>query len=429
MSRSGPASSVVGAGSFGASFFLHAVLVGGALVVSAGTQDRSPRKSIEVVIEPGGADGMARMAATFEPNPEGPLQPVTLQPGGADNPARPDTDKSGRGGSRRSEKPAVNLAERVEGLTLSQEPTSRIDRDQLQRLHTASARTSTEDRRSLTDPMDLVFFAMGRGKVKEQRPAANRDPSQGAFRAPSLQSFGARDAELIDDRPSDDAQAHEPGSSAESPGLGVRRAEKGLDHRVAAALATGRPSVVRGPLAFAAEEQGPARDRVNSEQEVAAIVESLVHASTAGGPLPGQGEGGEEAPGVAASGGTAGAGSRALPFGDGRGPFAALADDDPRLSDYRRGVRAKIEPLWEHAFPKSASLDGRQGWAVIAFVIHSDGQVSDVRIARPSGVAEFDENVRRAVLQAAPFAPLPPTVPGSSMRWSITFDMRNPAVR
>ena len=62
-------------------------------------------------------------------------------------------------------------------------------------------------------------------------------------------------------------------------------------------------------------------------------------------------------------------------------------------------------------------------------VIYSDGRVNQVRVTRPSGVTEFDENVRVAVLRAAPFGPFPPSIPGPSMRWSVTFDMSNPVVR
>jgi TonB family protein len=106
-----------------------------------------------------------------------------------------------------------------------------------------------------------------------------------------------------------------------------------------------------------------------------------------------------------------------------------LDDQDPRISAYRRSVLAKIYPLWENAFPKSAGLDGRQGRTIVSMVIYSDGQVDQVRVTRPSGVSEFDENVRVAVLRAAPFGPFPPSIPGPSMRWSITFDMSNPVVR
>jgi TonB family protein len=424
---------VVGASSLGASFAIHAFLVGaGALIVSA-SPDR-PAAPIgpadDIAIDVGSPTGGGRLpSAHVDAPPDDPAHPMPWTPGGREDPARPDTGRPGRGGSRHAEAPALNLAERDEGLTLSRDPTSRIDRNQVQRLHTSTGRSSDEDRRALSDPMDLVFVATGTGRLKERRPRADTDPDQGALRAPSFSSIGRGTVALPPDDASDgDFSRRDPAGVEASPGLGVVRGSLGAHHRSAAAVTTGRPLVPKGPEAFVAEEKGPAVDHVNSEQEVAATLQSLIHASTAGG-LAGSGSGGEEAPGFSGSGGPEGPGSQAVPFGGGPGPFTALVDDDPHVSNYWRGVRAKIDPLWAHAFPKWASLEGRQGWAVISFVILANGQVDDLRIARPSGVSEFDENLRRAVLSAAPFEPLPAVIAASSMRWSITFDMRNPAVR
>lgn len=425
------ASPIVGAGSFGASFVLHALLMGaGALVVSVSPGPSPARIGSDIAVEFGnaGGEGPPHQLAQTEYAIDDIPRAIAVDPGGGESPAHPDTDRGGRGGSPRVNTPALNLAESNEGVTLSRDPTSRVDRDQLQRLNNARVRESIEDRRSLRDPMDLVFLAMGSGQLEERRPPADRNPDRGAFRAPPLQHLGAGTVQTPDDEPSGDLPRHDSGTVRSSPGLGTVRNALGPDHRVAAVVATGRPLVTRGPVAFAAEEQGPSHDRVDSEQEVAATVESMVHASTAGG-LPGHGEGGEEGEGTAASGGPSRTGLRALPFGGGPGPFTAWSHDDPHVSDYWRRVRAKIDPLWEHAFPEWASLEGRQGWAVISFVIRADGQVADVRVARPSGVSEFDENVRRAVLKAAPFAPFPPAIKAPAMQWSITFDVKNPAVR
>jgi TonB family protein len=402
----------------------------GALVVSVSPAPSSAGIGSDIAVEFGsaGGEGPPRELAQTENAIDDLPRAMVVDPGGGERPAHPDTDRGGRGGSPRVNTPALNLAESDEGVTLSRDPTSRVDRDQLQRLDTARVRESIEDRRSLRDPMDLVFLAMGSGQLKERRPSADRDPDRGAFRAPPWQHLGAGTVQTPDAEPSGDLRRHDSGTALASPGLGTARNAPGPHHRAAAAVSTGRPLVTRGPVAFAAEDQGPSQDRMDSEQEVAATVESMVHASTAGG-LPGHGEGGEEGEGAAASGGPSSAGLRALPFGGGPGPFTAWSQDDPRVSDYWRSVRAKIDPLWEHAFPEWASLEGRQGWAVISFVVRADGQVADVRVARPSGVSEFDENLRRAVLKAAPFAPFPPAITAPAMRWSITFDMKNPAVR
>jgi TonB family protein len=428
----------VGAGSFIGSILVHGALVGaGAWLVSAGFGSRPPNPvpppaEVAVDIAPlvlprlSMGSPLGQSAAQL-PNPED-----RVDPGGGEPIARLDTHHKGRGGSLRANGPAINLADRDEGLNLSREITSRTDRDQIQRLDTSNDRASNEDRRSTTHPMDLVFLATGTGHLAERRPSAEVDPSRGSLVAPPAAVLGS----IVGAAPMDPGElerdriagGRDPGALRASPGLGILRGDVGRDHRSSAAVATGRPLVTEGPPSVPADQLGRPRDNVNSEQEVAATVQSIVHASTAGG-LSGGGPGGEEAPGAPASGGEQGTGSIAGPFGGGSGPFMGLSDNDPRIANYLRSVRAKIYPLWENAFPKSASLEGKQGYAIISLVIYADGHVSNVQIARPSGVPEFDENVRTAVLRAAPFAPFPPNIPGPSMKSNITFDAKNPVVR
>ncbi|HVY45652.1 MAG TPA: energy transducer TonB, partial [Minicystis sp.] len=93
---------------------------------------------------------------------------------------------------------------------------------------------------------------------------------------------------------------------------------------------------------------------------------------------------------------------------------------------YMRQVMSKIGPLW--SFPKSAALEGLQGTVIVSFSIQADGSVASARVQRPSGVPEFDENCRRAVLRGAPYPPLPAEL-GPVLHWSMPFEARNPAVR
>jgi len=167
--------------------------------------------------------------------------------------------------------------------------------------------------------------------------------------------------------------------------------------------------------------------RSTANRNVASTVQSLVHASTAADREDQAGR--EQAPGVRRLGRRRGTGSRAIPFGGGPGPYTALLDDDPRASNYRRACAPKSIPLGPWLSPQSASLEGKAGMGD-HFVRHPRRwQIDNVRIARPSGVPEFDENVRRAVLAAAPFRSVSTDDPRPSMRWSITFDVKNPVVR
>ena len=428
----------VGPGSFAVSLAGHLALLGiGAFALSWGLA-RGPEEStlshdpeIPVEITPLHLPSLRFGPPLGEPSPEESPLLDALTPGGGEGLARPEMDRTGRGGSRHADSAALNLADRNDGLTLSREVTSRIDRDQIQRLQTSRERATFEDRRSTTHPMDLVFLASGEGHLAERRPRAAADPSRGALRAdqPALRgSVVGAPREVGEFETAHEAGGESRGGPHAAPGMGILSGTPGRDHRPSAAVARGRPRVTEAPPSIPADRTGSPKDTVDSEQEVAATVQSLVHASTAGGVLGG-GPGGQEGSLPAGSEGALGPGSRAAPFGGGSGPFTGLSDADPRISAYRRSVLAKIYPLWENAFPKSASLEGKQGRAIIALVIYSDGHVDGVRVARPSGVPEFDDNVRLAVLRAAPFGPFPPNIPSPSMNWKITFDMNNPVVR
>jgi TonB family protein len=97
-------------------------------------------------------------------------------------------------------------------------------------------------------------------------------------------------------------------------------------------------------------------------------------------------------------------------------------------TDYLRRVLARIHPLWRDAFPKWAIAEGLGGTVIVSFVISANGSVASARVTRPSGIPEFDENCRQAVLRGAPFEPLPPEL-GTSFSWSMPFVAKNPAVR
>ena len=353
-------------------------------------------------------------------------------PSGAQPPARPDTTDGGRGGTREASTFAINLAARADDIALDKDPLSRVDRSQVQRLDSAPDRASLDDRRATIQPMEVTFLASGDGKEQSRRPLAETDPSRGAVKAPPAAVLGALpgaaplpegERELRRDPGAETA-----GVDRTSPGMGLLGAREGTIHRAAADAAFARPWVTEGRPAVPADRKDRTRDNVESVQEVASLEQALLVASTPGGER-GKGVGGEDGPGKPAAGGAVGVGTRTLVLGQGTGPLVDLDGNDPRLSDYRRRIMAKIHPLWANAFPQSAALEGKQGVAIISLTINADGSVTQVAVARGSTVDEFDENVRRAVLRAAPFPPLPPELSARSMRWAIRFDARNPAVR
>ena len=105
----------------------------------------------------------------------------------------------------------------------------------------------------------------------------------------------------------------------------------------------------------------------------------------------------------------------------------ARAERAARVYDeYGAYLRARIGPLWE--FPKERALLGEEGTVRVAFVIHRDGRVSDIRVTRHSGFADFDANVVAAVRKAGPFKPLPLEIARDELRFDVPFDFDNPVV-
>ena len=141
----------------------------------------------------------------------------------------------------------------------------------------------------------------------------------------------------------------------------------GTQRSQAARIAQGRPAVAEGPPTITAAFRGRPSDTVDSEQEVASIVASQVHASFAGG-LTGPGRGGSNGPSPdPGAGGTQGRGSTARAMGTGEGDILDWYTNDPMLMPYFRKIHAKVDPLWKDAFPKSAMLELKQGTVILEF--------------------------------------------------------------
>jgi len=251
--------------------------------------DDDPGGSAGIVVElPVAGEGLLVEDRAVDPTGERP------RANGGDAVAHLDTGVGGRGGDAQDQARALNLADQNERMRLSPDLLSRLDRDQLQRLRVARARQSWEDRRSTTHPAELTLVVTGSGTVLERRVASRTMPSRGALesRAASVRGgdLGAASPVALPDseRPLGGAR---PGSLDGSPGAGVMTSAAGADHRRSAPVASARPDVVRGPVAVPAPTAARPRDDVDSEQEVATTVRSLVHASSAGG-LQGDGEGG-----------------------------------------------------------------------------------------------------------------------------------------
>jgi hypothetical protein len=376
---------------------------------------------------PGVAEGT--LLADRRPDPTG----DPPQPRSGSSEAQLDQSKIGRGGEPTTIARPTNLSDRDELVHLTPDLLDRLDHDQQQRLRTSKARASWEDRRSSREPMELTFLASGDGTRAERRTPRPYDPSRGGARSDAASIRGG----LLGDPAQAEGQsdtsvvtgAARDGSEASAPGVGVRDGRAGLDHRLGAHVMRARPDVVLAAVSVPATRRGRPRDDIDSDQEVARTLRSLVHASTAAGAI-GEATGGTAGGGDPGADGRSGAGTSAHPVGPGDAEWWDLDTADPRFVGYFRRIHKKLDPLWAHAFPLRAALDFRQGTVIFAVTIAASG---DVAIGwpplRPSGIPEFDRNCYEAIQRGAPFDPIPASLGVRELHVRMPFDAQNPMVK
>lgn len=370
------------------------------------------------------ADGATLSDAKLDPRGEAP------RPRGGVAVAHFDDGRAGAGGERAGER-AEHLSNQNDRLRLTTDLPSHLDNDQSPRVASGARRRSLEDRRSSREPMELTFLAQGDLERMERRNASAADPSRGARSDAQTASAqgGKLGAEAVGTEAPGALGAAVEGSTRGAPGQGVLDGRAGTDHRDAAAVARARPQVTEQSPSVPAVERGRPQDTVDSEQQVTTLVQSLVHASVAGGNGR-AGAGGTAGGGEVGSGAVAGRGSHAGPLGLGDGAVVDLGSRDPRLLAYFRAIHAKVDPLWVNAFPKSAMYELKQGTVILEFVVSANGSV---RVAwppaRPSGIDEFDRNCADAIRRAAPFGPIPPELGLRELRIRAPFDAKNPIVK
>jgi TonB family protein len=419
----------------GGSVVLHVGLIGGfgwfalrSLEQRAHVAKAPPTGEQTIAIElPGVAEGM--LEAERPPDPKG--DPPRYF-GGAPEPELDDS-RHGRGGVPTTTDRPTNLSDRDEQTHLTPDLTNRLDLDQQQRIKSARERLTWEDRRASKEPMELSFLASGDGKRAERRDPTESDPSRGALVSapPSVRGAASGAPPVPDgalDQRTERGSEHE-GSASSAAGLGVHDGRAGIVHRAGAHVMRARPDVVLAAVSVPATRNGRPRDDIESDQEVARTLRSIVHASTAPG-TEGEGSGGVTGGGAPGTGGQTGAGSTGRPIGPSDSEWWDLNTNDPRLLPYFRGIHQKLDPLWAHAFPLRAALDLRQGTVIFAVTISANGEARvDWPPLRPSGVPEFDQNCFDAIRRASPFDPIPAALGTRELHVRMPFDAQNPVVK
>jgi TonB family protein len=294
-------------------------------------------------------------------------------------------------------------------------------------LRTASQRESHDDRRATPMPMELTFLATGAGHVRARRAFSATDPARGIVSGDIASAVGSKvggqGATATGAEPDAAIGGAVAGTDSARFGQGAPDGRDVQEFHTAARVLFARPLVPAARAAVPAETRGRPNDTLDSNQEVAAKVSSLLHASSAGGEV-GPGVGGERGGSVPGAFGTAGLGSRSSPSGAAFGKDFA---DDPGFSGYQRALTRQLSRVLAKAFPDWAIEQGRGGHVIFEMTLSAAGKPTGVRLVRPSGVGEYDENVLRAVRGVSTFGPLPERF-GAPAQFRVSWDALNPVV-
>ncbi len=83
-------------------------------------------------------------------------------------------------------------------------------------------------------------------------------------------------------------------------------------------------------------------------------------------------------------------------------------------------LRSRISSSWYNSLV-APGLKGKYV-AAVYFIVHRDGSIGDLRLENPSGISSLDLSARRAIENAAPFAPLPPDFPSQYLVVHFEFE-------
>lgn len=327
-------------------------------------------------------------------------------------PAASKLDTPSAGSGRPAAQPAVNLASRPAHVSLRREAPNHPRVDQVQRLRTNNRRATWDERRATPNPMLLSLLNTGNGNRELRRPDGLAPPSRGQQGGRSLQAKPApAEASHQPDLPTEQQAASPQRISSFSPQRDQRRA----------AVKRSRPDVQQARPAVPAFRRDRPHDTVDSSHAVAQRIASFIASSTAGGEA-GEGYGGHAGPAEGVGQGAQQWGSRSRHSGVNQGDGVGV---DPAVSAYLGYVRQSLRRLIAPSFPRTAKAQGRSGMAIVGFVIAAQGDLTQIELKRPSGIADYDGNLLRA-LHGTRLRPPPDGMAPVSL--SMRFDAVNPAV-
>ena len=119
--------------------------------------------------------------------------------------------------------------------------------------------------------------------------------------------------------------------------------------------------------------------------------------------------------GISSGGGGSGDGS-----GGGYGPGGGGAGGFFPYAYYVDLLRNRISSSWYNSLV-APGLKGKYV-AAVYFIVRRNGEVSDLHLENSSGIVSLDLSARRAIENAAPFAPLPPDFPSQYLVVHFEFE-------
>ncbi len=316
--------------------------------------------------------------------------------------------RDGKSGDGASQEAAVLLFPFASDLTLQDTDLNNLERNQIQRIHTARDRATQEERRATPSAGDAVFLASGDIGHHERRKPSRQDSAPGVAAGTQPSTVGSAGTGVSADR--------RPGAGLperSAPGAKERHVAQGvLDARGnvaknSARVAFARPNVDRASAATLAEEQDARiRDDVDAELLAARLQRSIVDASVLSGERLAPGHGGHAGNDHGAGRTTRGEGASALPYAPGAGTDGALDTRDGRYVRWFVEQKARVQAGVVFPFARAIAKD--QGTSVYRVVVTRAGTLAGpMHLVRSSGYADFDAAAGAAIRHAAPFAPLP----------------------
>ena len=106
--------------------------------------------------------------------------------------------------------------------------------------------------------------------------------------------------------------------------------------------------------------------------------------------------------------------------GTGEGQFGEAIQFDTKGVEFGPWVRRFLAQVRRNWFISQAAMS-QKGHVSVSFTVHKDGSITDIVVAGPSKVEEFNTSSLNAIAASSPVQPLPAEYPDEKALITITF--------